>query len=121
VGSSRLDTIAVTNAALKYLKAKKMIEENQDTEAAVEAILVGMIKQEERAMEVCTVLERWRAWTDRGGMTIEDLEDLERHIPALCNAACVMGLIRDVSTKKESQVALDMRECMQHWKKVRLG
>ncbi|KAL2043745.1 hypothetical protein N7G274_003264 [Stereocaulon virgatum] len=121
VGSSRLDTIAVTNAAVKYLKAKKIIEENQDTEAAVEAILVGMIKQEEPAMEVCTVLERWRAWTDRGGMTIEDLEELKNHIPAFCNAACVMGLIRDVSIRKESQVALDMRECMQHWQKVRLG
>ena len=121
VGSSRLDTIAVTNAAVKYLKAEKSIGESEGTEAAVVAVLVGMMKQEERAMEVCTILERWRAWIDRGGMTIEDLENLEKNLLVFCSAACIMGLIRDVSTKEESQVALDMRECVQHWKKVRLG
>ena len=99
VGSSRLDTIAVTSAAVKYLKAEKSIGENEGTEAAVVAVLVGMIKQEERAMEVCAILERWRAWTDRGGMTIEDLENLEKNLLVFCNAACIMGLIRDMSTK----------------------
>lgn len=121
VCSSRLDTIAVTSVAVKYLKAEKSIGENEGTEAAVVAVLVGMIKQEERAMEVCAILERWRAWTDRGGMTIEDLENLEKNLLVFCNAACIMGLIRDMSTREESQVALDMRECVQHWKKVRLG
>ncbi len=54
-------------------------------------------------------------------MTIEDLEVLARDKPAFCNAACAMGLIRDVSNKEESAVALDMRECVQHWRKVSLG
>lgn len=72
VCSSRLDTIAVTSVAVKYLKAEKSIGENEGTEAAVVAVLVGMIKQEERAMEVCAILERWlgmdrSGWDDHRG------------------------------------------------------
>lgn len=121
IGSPRVDATAAANAALKYLKGQTLIDESDGNQAAVEAILVGMVKQEEQSMAVCPILERWRAWSDRGGMTIEDLEFLANNKIAFCDAACVMGLIRDVSTKEESAVALDMRECVQQWKKVRLG
>jgi hypothetical protein len=116
-----VDTTAVANAASKYLTEQRMVDESNGSQAAVGAVLEGMVKQEEQSMAVCTVLERWRAWSDRGGMTNEDLEVLAKDKPAFCNAACVVGLIRDVSTKEESAVALDMRECVQHWKRVRLG
>ena len=119
--SPRLDTTVVSNAALKHLKAEKGIGDGDGFEAAVETILIGIMNQEEPSLVVCTILEKWRAWTDRGGMTIADLETLEKEKLALCNAACVMGLVKEVSTKEESAVALDMRECVEHWKKVRLG
>ena len=121
VGSSRLDTIAVATATIKHLKAEKLVGEDDGLQAAVEAVLVRMMRQVEHSMSVCTILERWRLWTDRGGMTTEDLEILEKDRIAFCNAACIVGLLREVSTKEESAVALDMRECVQHWKKVRLG
>ena len=54
-------------------------------------------------------------------MTIEDLDVLGKQQQAFCNAACVMGLLKEICTKEESTVAADMRECVQHWKKVRLG
>ncbi len=120
IGSPRLDTTLVSNAALKHLKAEKSID-GDGFEAAVETVLIGIMNQDEPLMVVCTILEKWRAWTDRGGMTIEDLQTLEKEKLAFCNAACVMGLIKEVSTKEESAVALDMRECVEHWKMVRLG
>ncbi|KAK4690491.1 hypothetical protein P7C71_g6312, partial [Lecanoromycetidae sp. Uapishka_2] len=121
IGSPRVDATAAANAALKYLRGEKLIVESDGSQAVVEALLVGVLKQEEQSIAVCTVLERWRAWSDRGGMTIEDLDVLAKNKLAFCNAACVMALMRDVSTKEESAVALDMRECVLQWKKVRLG
>ena len=121
IGSPRLDTTVVSNAILKHLKAEKRIDDGGGFEAAVETVLIGILNQEEPSLAVCTILEKWRAWTDRGGMTIADLESLEKEKPAFCNAACVMGLVKEVSTKEESAVALDMRDCIEHWRKVRLG
>ena len=121
VGSPRLDTKLVSNAALKHLKAEKRIDNGDGLEAVVETGLIGIMNQEESSMFVCTILEKWRAWTDRGGMTIEDLEALGKEKLAFYIAACVMGLVKELSTKEESAVALDMRECVAHWKKVRLG
>ena len=121
IGSPRLDITVVSNAALKHLKAEKCITDDDGFEAAVETVLIGIMNHEEPSMAVCTILEKWRAWNDRGGMTTADLETLEKEKLAFCNAACVLGLVKEVSTKEESAVALDMRECVEHWKKVRLG
>ena len=121
IGSPRLDTTIVSNAGLKHLKAEKKIDDSDSFEAAVETVLIGIMNQEESLIAVCTILDKWRAWTDRGGMTIADLETLEMDNLAFCKAACVMGLVKEVSTKEESAVALDMRECVEHWRKVRLG
>ena len=121
IGSPRLDTTFVSKAALKHLKAEKRIDDGDRFEAAVETVLIGILNQEESSVAVCTILEKWRAWTDRGGMTVADLETLEKEKLAFCNAACVMGLVKEISSKEESAVALDMRECVEHWRKVRLG
>ena len=121
IGSPRLDTTVVSKAAIKHLKAEKRIDDGDRFEAAVETVLIGILNQEEPSVAVCTILEKWRAWTDRGGMTVADLETLEKEKLAFCNAACVMGLVKEISSKEESAVALDMRECVEHWRKVRLG
>ncbi len=65
-------------------------------------VFVGMVKQEERSMAICTVPDRWRSWSDRGGMTIEDLEVLAKDKPAFCNTACVMSLIRESAPKRRA-------------------
>ena len=121
IGSSRLDATSVTTAILKWLRAEKLIDEDTSVQSVVETFLVDLIRQEDHAMIVCNVLNRWREWSDRGGMTVDDLEYLKLHKVPFCNAACIMGLFREVCTKEESTVALDMRECVRHWKNVRLG
>ena len=50
-----------------------------------------------------------------------NLRRIKDKIPAFCNAACVMELVREVCSREESTFAADMRECAQHWKKVKLG
>lgn len=124
VASPRWETGAVTTAALQWLIREKGLNADTSLHDVVETVLIEMIKaddDDEQALSVCDVLERWRIWSERGGMTVEDVDWLVARKSALCNAACVMGLLNEVCTQEESTVAIDIRECVQHWKKVRLG
>lgn len=57
VGSPRVDSAAVANAALKYLLGQNLIDEGDGNQAAVESILGGIVKQEEQSVAVCNVFE----------------------------------------------------------------
>ena len=109
------------NAALRWLMRQKCIKAESSLQDVIEILVIGTMKEDEQALTVCAMLDKWRSWNERGGMTVEDLDWLEGNKQAFCNAACVMGLLREVCSKDESTVAADMRECVQHWKKVRLG
>ena len=86
----------------------------------METLIIGAVKNDEQSVNVCEVLEKWRGWNERGGMTIDELDWLEGSKVAFCNAVCAMGLLREVCSKDESTVAADMRKCVEQWKKVRL-
>lgn len=121
VASPRLEPGVVTTMALKWLTQEKHAKPNSSLPDAIETVLFEMIQGDEKALSVCDILEKWRSWNERGGMTIDDVDWLADRKPALCNAVCVMGLLNEVCTKEESTVAADIRECVQHWNKVRLG
>ncbi len=121
ISSPRLDTPAVAAAALKWLIEEKYCKPDGSYQDVVESLVLQAVKEEEQAMTVLAVLERWCAWNDRGGMNIDDLNWLDGKRQAFCTAACVMGLLCEVCSMGESTVAADMRECVQHWRKVRLG
>ena len=110
----------MTNTTLTWLRAGKLIEKDTSVQSVVGTLLVDPTRQEEHATSVCTVLNRWRVWSDRGGMTIDGLENLKMNKKPFCNAAYIMGLFQEVCTRGESTVALDMREYVPHWKKHRL-
>ena len=86
----------MTNTILKRLRTHKLVDVDASAQSAAETLLVDLIRQEEHAMGVCTVVKRSREWSDRGGMTINDLKFLERNKVPFCNAARVM----DVSSEK---------------------
>lgn len=119
--SGRLPAKVVAEAGIKWLIHEKLLNEGAGTQDAVEGLLMGMITQEQVAIGVFSVLERWQEWSDRGGMNTEDLTIFKKNKVGFCYAACVMGLLRDVCIKEESSVAVDMQECIRFWKKVRLG
>ena len=121
IASPRLDTPAVAAAALKWLIAEKCCKPEGSYQDVVEILVIEAFREKEQTLPVFSVLERWCAWNERGGMTIDDLDWLGGKKQAFCSAACVMGLLCEVCLMGESTVAADMRECVQHWKKVRLG
>lgn len=119
--SGRLEARVAADAGICWLVGEGLLRDGSKTQEAVEGLLVRMVKGERIAMGVCDILERWRDWSDRGGMNAEDLAVFRNNKTAFCYAACVMGLLREVCTKDESSVAADMQECIQFWKKIRLG
>ena len=54
-------------------------------------------------------------------MVIDNLQFLEKNKVAFWHASWVAGVLRAVGTEEKSEVPLDMQECVQHWRKVRLG
>ena len=73
------------------------------------------------AFEVLDMLTRWEKWAERGGMNKEDLSEIKDHLDIFCRAAVLMGILRMAADKEESQVAVDIREVVRTWRRVRLG
>ena len=121
VGSSRMETMVATQAAFLHLKSQGGFGGCSDVQQTAEKILFEMLTEPEKSEEVCGVLERWKLWTERGGMNREDLKAIMDSPLTFCRATCLMGLLRMAAGKDESSVALDMQECIRVWKKVRLG
>ena len=71
--SGRLEPRPAAGAGIKWLVGEKILNQGADVQEAVEGLLIGMIKQEKMAMGVSGILEGWREWNDRGGMSREDL------------------------------------------------
>ena len=118
LGSGPLDVIKVAEkAALWLVKDEKLGEE----EELVESWLIGVLKREEIFLSVIGILERWVEWVERGGMKRDDLTFLKSNMKGFCYATTVVRLLKLAGEKEESSVALDMKECVKAWKKVRLG
>lgn len=119
--SGRLEARVVADAATEWLTQEKILRKGAGTQEAVEGLLIRMVKQEEAAIGVFGLLERWKEWSDRGGMNTEDLAIFRTNKVGFCYALCVMALFKEVCAKEESSLAADMQECIRCWKTVRLG
>ena len=122
VSSVRLSAKVIAERALSFLGKEGKVEVEKGLQGAVEALLVGMIRREDWAVQgACMVLNRWKEWAAREGMSREDLAVVRGELIGFAFAACAVGLIAEVGNKDEGGLATDMRECIRVWKKVRLG
>ncbi|KAI4170203.1 MAG: hypothetical protein LQ346_008887 [Caloplaca aetnensis] len=142
LGSQKMDADLVVNAALKMLQSAGSIPVpeldeanaggNDACQSAVEQLLGGIFKascgidlpENEWALDVCEMLNRWRDWSSRGGMNKEDLRLIVNDTKAFCWAAIAIGLVTRVCEKEKADgggLLGDVRECLRVWKKVRLG
>lgn len=119
--SGRLEATVVADAATEWLIQENILREGAGTQEAVEGLLIRMVRQEKVAIGVFSLLDRWKEWSDRGGMNTEDLAMFRTHKDGFCYAVCVMALFKEVCAKEESSLAADMQECIRCWKMVRLG
>ncbi|KAL8682581.1 MAG: hypothetical protein Q9186_001354 [Xanthomendoza sp. 1 TL-2023] len=144
IGSRKMNVELVANAALGYLEGEGEVleaindsgegpKQGKDTsQIAVERLLVGVYKadtgidaeQNAWALDACVMLDRWRDWSEKGGMNKEDLRAILQDKKAFCWAAIAVGLVTKVCEKERadgSGLLGDVRECLRVWKKVRLG
>ena len=122
VASVRLPAAVVAEKALSYLAKVGSVDVERGLQGAVEHLLVGMVRGERLATEgTCKILEKWKGWAERGGMTKDDLALLRSELVGFCFASCVVGLMTEVGGKDETGLAADMRENLRTWRKVRLG
>lgn len=122
VGSVRLSAKVVAERAFSFLAGEGKVDAGKGLQGAVERLLVGMVRSEDWAVEgACMVLNRWKEWAAREGMSRDDLAVVRGEVIGFAFAACAIGLIAEVGNKDEGGLAADMRECVRIWKKVRLG
>ena len=121
LGSGAVKGEIVAERAVRWFVAEGGMEAGAGLAEIVEEWLLGMVREEAQAVAGCEILERWRVWSERGGLNKEDLGALKKEKRAFCYAACVMGLLANACAKEESSVALDMQECTRVWKNVRVG
>ena len=70
---------------------------------------------------VLDMLDRWSVFVARGGMNKEDLSQVKESTEVFCRAMVLMGLLRMAADKEVSQVAVDIREVVRTWQRVRVG
>ncbi|CAL8577266.1 hypothetical protein XPA_003103 [Xanthoria parietina] len=144
INSTKLQMDLVQTAALGFLEGEGLVADAKNesdnatgdhkdlTLTAVERLLVGIYRadvgidaeENQWAVDACEMLDRWRDWVERGGMTKEDLRAILRDKHAFCWAAVAMGLVTKVIGEERTDgggLLNDVRECLRVWKKVRLG
>ncbi|KAH0551384.1 hypothetical protein GP486_007402 [Trichoglossum hirsutum] len=117
--SARLSTKVVADANVKWLQ-KHLPDDTLTLQKAVEMVLYRMIAEESTASAVADMLDRWKTWTESGGMNLAHLEYVRERQRVFAYASCVLALVGD-RLDTTSGMAEDLRECMKALKKVRLG
>lgn len=74
-------------------------------------MLYKIIIDENRCKAVCTMLERWRAWAERGGMNKEDLQEIRCMGHNFAWVCCLMRVLRLAGERKKSVIAVNMQKC----------
>ncbi|KAL8671314.1 MAG: hypothetical protein Q9168_004175 [Polycauliona sp. 1 TL-2023] len=135
VNSTRMQIDLVANAALEFLESESLLEVRANNQKdpfqnAVEQLLLGIygadvgINNTKWALDACAMLDRWRDWVERGGMTTADLRAIVQDKKAFCWAAVAVGLVTQVCEKDGLDgegLLSDVRECFRVYNVVRLG
>ncbi|KIA75857.1 hypothetical protein HK57_00384 [Aspergillus ustus] len=124
IGALNSQTLPIEVVAEKsrlYLVAGNVIPAGYMLDDLVRAILYLMIVSGEAAMSITDVLEQWRSWSERsGGVNKQNLEFLKENKVWFCYAAALLAVIEQAG-RSESQLSLDMMECLKIWHTVHLG
>jgi hypothetical protein len=119
--SPKWDAKLVAQHSLKWLIREKAWDESVAQKDIVGYMLHQMVLDGEYATRICTVLDQWMAFAAVGGMKMTDYREIQKSTSDFAHAALLLALIKDTSIALDSTVAMDLQECLQVWKKVRLG
>ncbi|KOS16958.1 hypothetical protein ESCO_004926 [Escovopsis weberi] len=119
--SPKWDSKSVAHHALRWLQAQGQYDTTSTVKEVVGWMLHRMIRDGEYASSICKMLDTWKAWADLGGMKKMDYEALRENLAMFAEASLLIALIKDTSDALEGTLSMDLQECLQMWKIVRLG
>jgi hypothetical protein len=120
LNSLPLSIAVVAEKCRLYLVAENVIPGGYSLDDLVRTILYLMILSSEAAKLITDVLEQWRSWSEKSGLNQQHLEYLKTNKIWYCYAAALLAVIEQAG-HSESQLSLDMMECLKIWHTVHLG
>jgi hypothetical protein len=119
--SPKWDNKLIAGHNLKWLKAKKHMDESIGLRDAAGTLLHRMVLDGQFSSAICRVLNLWKAWADNGGMRRSDFVALRDDQETFAKASLLVAMIKDTTTAHEGTLSMDLQECIRMWRTVRLG
>ncbi|KAF2715519.1 hypothetical protein K504DRAFT_529680 [Pleomassaria siparia CBS 279.74] len=121
--SQKLPIAVVAEASTKWLIKKLGLEESTTQPSLVEQILYDMLLDAKFATRLATVLDLWKSWVASGGMSKTHYLAIKADQVMFSLASLVLAVIGSQVSEPVggSNVVGDLQDCLQIWKKVRLG
>ncbi|KAH8904330.1 hypothetical protein BR93DRAFT_136508 [Coniochaeta sp. PMI_546] len=120
--SPRWDTKRVAEYCLAWLKSRGHVPPDvPGIKDVVGTLLHRMVLDGQFAATLCGMLDLWKAWADNGGMRKSDFEAIRDDLVTFAQGTLLIALIKDTSTALDGTLSLDLQECMNMWRQVRLG
>ena len=124
MASPRMNHKAVAEACLAWLIAQGDIGREWTVGQLAEAVLYLMVidqREDGEGRKVVRVLEEWMSWATAGGMKKQQVIMLGDMKVEFCLAASLVAMIQELAATGLGKAGADMLECLQLWRKVRLG
>lgn len=123
IASPRMSSKAVAEALLAWLIEKGEIEREWTVEQLAEAVLYLLVVDQGEsgeAKKIIEVLDEWMIWSHAGGMKKQQVTFLESRKVEFCFAASLIAVMQQAAASA-GKASVNMLECLQLWRKVRLG
>ncbi|OLN85283.1 hypothetical protein CCHL11_04358 [Colletotrichum chlorophyti] len=124
IQSPKWDAALVASHTLPWLQKHHLVPADgvkDALRAVVGGLLHRMVLDGTFAADVTSVMDRWKAWADNGGMRKSDLEVLRERRQDFALASLLVAVIRDAGGAAEGSPTMDLQECLRMWRQVRLG
>lgn len=127
IQSPKWDAALVASHTLRWLQQHRHVPADAvgsaggTLRAVVAGLLHRMLLDGAFANEMSSILDKWKAWADNGGMRKSDLEALREGQKTFALASLLIAVIRDVGGETEGSLSVDLQECLRMWRQVRLG
>jgi hypothetical protein len=120
--SPRWDTKRVAEYYLVWLKSRGHVASDvPGIKDVVGELLHRMVVDGQFASTLCAMLDLWKAWADNGGMRKSDFEAIKEDLVTFAEATLLVTLIKDTAAAAAGTLSVDLQECMNMWRQVRLG
>ena len=116
----RVKNQTIAEACLAWLMKQERVPEGFKVVDLAQAVLYLIMIDLDEAKVVAELCDRWMMWGQASGMSRADLTFLNEHKISFCYASALVYTVQ-LAAKCEIRVSTDMQECLEVWRKVRLG